>query len=132
MTFSIRWESNGKRNHPYYGKSMTTNIPISLPYHVFSLGFLVLWEIEGKTHVFPYDEVDPTVKITHTMERVWKLISQVFPIWEVSLHFPYMTNRWENTCISHMTFSHMNIPYIIPEDGNLMEIKPILCKLYVN
>ena len=132
MTFSIRWESNGKRKRPYYGKSISTNFPISLPYHGFSLGFLVLWEIEGKTHAFPIWWSGSNGKIHSYYGKSMGTNFPGFPHLRVSLHFPYMTNRRENTCIFHMAFSHVNFPYIILEDGNPMEIKLILCKLYVN
>ena len=56
-------------------------IPQSLFHTMLFLWVFKCYEkLKGKPIHFPYDEVDPTVKFTHTMKRVWELISQVFPI----------------------------------------------------
>ena len=70
--------------HPYYGKSMSTTI--SQAFHWVSLHFPVLQEIHGETHPFliwwsmPQDG-NLMEKTTHTIEKVWELISQALPIW---------------------------------------------------
>ena len=68
MEYTIGRESNGK-NHPYYGKSMSSNFPSSthtmdfaeyyrepisqaLPIQWVWLSFPMLWEIDEKTHAF--------------------------------------------------------------------------------
>ena len=67
--YTIAWESNGKK-HPYYGKSMSINFPVSPHTMGFVrsyrepisqasliqwvwLSFPMIWEIDKKIHAFP-------------------------------------------------------------------------------
>ena len=40
------------KNHPYYGKSMSTNFPGS-PYLMGFVAFFCIMKIDGETHAFP-------------------------------------------------------------------------------
>ena len=70
-------------------------VPISQAFPWVLLHFTVLWEIDGETHAFliwwsiPQDE-NLLEKSTHTMEKVWELISQALAIWWFSLNFPIL------------------------------------------
>ena len=75
LSFPMLWEINEKTNafpmwwsiplngnllekkRPYYGKSMSTNIPGSPYYNDFSCIFLYYGKLMGKPMHFPYDEV---------------------------------------------------------------------------
>ena len=67
-------------------------VPISQAFPWVLLHFTVLWEIDGETHAFliwwsiPQDG-NLMEKSTHTMEKVWELITQALPIWCLLLNF---------------------------------------------
>ena len=67
-------------------------LPISQAFSRVLLHFPVLWEIDGETHAFfmwwgiPEDWYIME-KSTHTMEKIWELISQALPIWWFLLNF---------------------------------------------
>ena len=83
-------------------------VPISQTFAKVLLHFPVLWEIDGKTHAFliwwsiPKDG-NLMEKSTHTMEKVWGLISQALPIWCFSLNFSHAIGNW----LEYPYFSHV-------------------------
>ena len=70
-------------------------VPISQAFPCVLSHFPMLWEIDGETRAFliwwsiPQDE-NLMEKSTHTMEKVWELISQALPIRQFLLDFPML------------------------------------------
>ena len=70
-------------------------VPISQDFPRVLLHFSVLWEIDGETHSFltcwsiPQDG-NLMENSTHTMKKVWELISQALPIWWFLLNVPML------------------------------------------
>ena len=96
MKYTIGWESNGKKVPILWEKS-DYQFPRFSPYDGFCCIFPYYGKLMEKPMHFPYDEVYHSMgigweKTTHTMGKVWLLISQVLPIRWVLLHFPML---WE-------------------------------------
>ena len=109
IKYIIECESNWKKKHPYYGKSISTNsqgsphtmgfvgFPRKSFFQAFPIRWVFLlfpipWEIGKKLHAFPTwwsirQNGNLMEKSTHFMEKVWDPISQACPIRWVSLYY---------------------------------------------
>ena len=91
MKSTIGWESNCKKA-PILWEKYEYQFPRSSPYDGFCCIFLYHGKFMWEPIHFPYDQVYHRMGIsweigTHTMEKVWLPISQVFSTWWGLLHF---------------------------------------------
>ena len=124
MRYTIKWVSN-RKNVPIIWEKYEHEFPRFSPYDEFCCIFPYYEKLMGKPIHFPYAEVYHRMgvgweKSTHTMGKVWLLISQTFPISWVLLHFLVLWEIYGETHAFPIWWHRLTFSCV----SDLVKIKP--------